>query len=291
MAHFHTIGLITKPNDQSLIDTVRALLDVLSAKSVEVVLDSSAANLLQKSGVKAPPRAVMATRCDLAIVVGGDGTFLNAARSLAVSDVPLLGINRGRLGFLVDISPEDMAHQLDEILAGRYRQEYRFLLHTRIIRNSEIITQSDALNDVVVHVREVVRMIEFDTYIDGHFLNTQRADGLIVATPTGSTAYALSGGGPILHPSLEAIVLVSICSHTLTNRPIVIDAKSQIEVVICQQHNQSARVSFDGQDNVDLLPHDRLQINRLPYVLRLIQPREHDYFEILRAKLHWGEQL
>ena len=291
MAHFNTIGLITKPDDLSLTDTVRTLLDFLNAKSVDVVLDSSAANLLPESGVVAQPRTVMATRCDLAIVVGGDGTFLHAARSLAASDVPLLGINRGRIGFLVDISPEEMSHQLDQILAGRYKQEYRFLLHTRVIRNNEIIAQSDALNDVVVHVREVVRMIEFDTYIDGRFLNTQRADGLIVATPTGSTAYALSGGGPILHPSLEAIVLVPICPHTLTNRPIVIDAESQIEVVICPQHNPSARVSFDGQDNVELLPDDRIQIGRLPYALRLIQPREHDYFEILRAKLHWGAQL
>ncbi len=290
MLNFNTIGLITKPCDHRLEDTVRTLIDYLHSKSLDVIVDASATDLLRDTGIITHSRETIAQQCDLAIIVGGDGTFLHAARSLAVSGVPLLGINRGRLGFLVDISPDEMASQLDEILQGKYNQEHRFLLHAKVIRGNEIIAQNDALNDVVVHVREVVRMIELETYIDGVFLNTLRADGLIVATPTGSTAYALSGGGPIVHPTLEAMVLVPVCPHTLTNRPIVIDAKSQIEIILCQQNNPPARASFDGQANIDLMPNDRICISRQAHRLHIIQPQEHDYFEILRAKLRWSEQ-
>lgn len=291
MSVFSTVGLITKPDDTRLADTVRGLVSYLRSKSVNVIVDETAASLLADPSICGHRREVMAHRCDLVIVIGGDGTLLHAARSLLSSGVPLLGVNRGRLGFLVDISPENMAYALDEILAGQYKEEHRFLLHTKVLREGETIAESTAFNDVVVHVREVIRMIELDTYVDGRYLNTQRADGLIVATPTGSTAYALSGGGPILHPNLNAIVLVPICPHTLSNRPIVVDADSQITIEVCQHNNPPARVSFDGQDNVDLLPSDRMQIHRQADKLRLIQPEGHDYFEILRAKLRWSEQL
>ena len=291
MSVFSTIGLITKPGDKRLTDTVRTLVSYLRSKSVYVIVDDTAAMLLGDPDLSGQPREIMAHRCDLVIVIGGDGTLLHAARSLLSSGVPLLGVNRGRLGFLVDVSPESMASALDEILAGRYKEEHRFLLKTQVLREGETIAESNAFNDVVVHVREVIRMIELDTYVDGRYLNTQRADGLIVATPTGSTAYALSGGGPILHPNLNAIVLVPICPHTLSNRPIVVDVNSRITVEVCQRNNPPARVSFDGQDNVDLLPNDRILIHRQTDELRLIQPKEHDYFEILRAKLRWSEQL
>lgn len=290
MAPFRTIGLITKPNDGHLADTVRNLLEYLSSKSIELLVDQSAASLLQNTGLVAQSRAVVAERCDLAIVVGGDGALLHAARSLVSADVPLLGINRGRLGFLVDISPDDMVTHLDTILAGRYQEEQRFLLRGQALRDGQPIAESDAFNDIVVRVCQVARMIEFETSIDGRYLNTQRADGLIVATPTGSTAYALSGGGPILCPTLNAIVLVPICPHTLSNRPLVVDADSQIEVEICAHNAVPALVSFDGQNDIDLQAHDRITITRLPHPLRLIQPPHHDYFEILRAKLRWGEQ-
>ncbi len=291
MSKFSTVGLITKPDDNRLADTVRALAGYLHSKSVQVIVDETAAMLLGDPELSGQPREVMARRCDLVIVIGGDGTLLHAARSLLSSGVPLLGVNRGRLGFLVDVSPENMASTLDEIFAGYYKEDHRFLLHTKVLRDGETIAESNAFNDVVVHVREVIRMIELDTYVDGRYLNTQRADGLIVATPTGSTAYALSGGGPIVHPNLSAIVLVPICPHTLSNRPIVVDAKSQITIEVCQHNNPPARASFDGQDNVDLLPKDRIQICRQTNELRLIQPKGHDYFEILRAKLRWSEQL
>jgi NAD+ kinase len=285
---FRTIGLITKPGDLLLVDTVRALLNYLRARGLEVLIDQSAGALLHHTGQTGVRRDEIARRCDLVVVVGGDGTLLHAARALIDYNVPLLAINRGRLGFLADISPDDMLARLDEILAGQYQEERRSLLHARVLRGSETVTASDAFNEVVAHVRSSIRMIELEIYIDGRFVNVLRADGLIVSTPTGSTAYALSGGGPILHPSLSAIVLVPICPHTLTNRPIVIDAGSRIEVILCRHNTTPARASFDGQGDVDLVPNDRILIERKAPTLRLLQPRDHDYFQVLRAKLRWG---
>ncbi len=288
MTYFRTIGLITKPSDILLADTVRTLLDYLHARNKEVLVDQSAGILLQHTGSAGVCRQEIARRCDLVIVVGGDGTLLHAARSLIDHDVPLLAINRGRLGFLADISPDDMIEKLDKILIGRYIEEHRYLLHAGVVRANKTIADSDACNEVVAHVSGSVRMIELEIYIDGRYVNTLRADGLIVSTPTGSTAYALSGGGPILYPSLQAIVLVPICPHTLTNRPIVVDAASRIEVVLCRENTTPARVSFDGQADVDLIPDDRVIIERKVPTLRLVQPEDYDYFQILRAKLRWG---
>ncbi len=285
---FRTIGLIPKPGDVLLVDTVRALLGYLRARKLEVLVDESADVLLQHTGESGVHRHEIARRCDLAIVVGGDGTLLHAARALVDHDVPLLAINRGRLGFLADISPNEMLARLDEILVGHYKEEKRYLLQAEILRREQIIAQSDALNEVVAHVHGSVRMIELEIYIDECFVNILRADGLIVSTPTGSTAYALSGGGPILYPSLQAIVLVPICPHTLTNRPIVVDAASRIEAILCRHNTAPARASFDGQGDLDLAPEDRIRITRKTAALRLIHPRDHDYFQILRAKLRWG---
>jgi NAD+ kinase len=288
IARFSTIGLITKPGDALLADTVRALLDYLHARRLNVLIDQSAGALLQDKGKSSVRREEIARCCDLAIVVGGDGTMLHAARSLIDYDVPLLAINRGRLGFLADISPDDMIARLDEILAGHYKEERRYLLHATVIRVNQNIAESDAINEVVTHVKGSVRMIEVEIYINNRFVNTLRADGLIVSTPTGSTAYALSGGGPILYPSMEAVVLVPICPHTLSNRPIVVDADSHIEVILCRHNTSPARASFDGQADVDLIPNDRISIERKASTLRFIQPQDHDYFQILRAKLRWG---
>ncbi len=288
IADFSTVGLITKPGDALLADTVRALLEYLHARGLNVLVDHSAGALLHNTGKCSVRREEIAAHCDLAIVVGGDGTLLHAARSLVEYHVPLLAINRGRLGFLADISPEDMISRLDDILAGRYKEERRYMLHAAVRRAEEIIAESNAFNEVVAHVKGSVRMIELEIYINSRFVNILRADGLIVATPTGSTAYALSGGGPILYPSLEAIALVPICPHTLTNRPIVVDAGSRIEVILCRHNTNLALASFDGQAEVDLVPNDRIQIERQASALRLIQPQDHDYFQILRAKLRWG---
>ncbi len=290
MSEFNTIGIIAKQGDPRLAQTLGALLQHLERRRVEVLLDESTSPLLAGRDDATVSRSALAERSDLAIVVGGDGTLLSAARSLADAEVPLLGVNLGRLGFLVDVSPEEMVTRLDEILEGNYIEAPRFLLHAQIQRDEQIIGQSDALNDVVLHIRDVVRMIEFETYIDGHFVNTQRADGLVVSTPTGSTAYALSGGGPILHPSLSAVVLVPICPHTLSHRPIVVQGDSRIEILLCAHNQASAQVAFDGQASIDLEPQDRILIQRKPRELRLIHPQGYDYFHILRAKLRWGEQ-
>lgn len=290
MPGFQTIGVIAKQSDPRLADTLQTLLDFLASRSLGVLLDESVAPLLSEQAGDTVSREQLARQADLAIVVGGDGTLLNAGRSLADADVPVLGINLGRLGFLVDVSPEEMTSRIDEILRGDYREAPRFLLDAEVIRGGKTIGRAVALNDVVLHVRDVVRMIEFDTYIDEHFVNTQRADGMVVSTPTGSTAYALSGGGPILHPGLDAIVLVPICPHTLSHRPIVVKGTSRIEVRVCAHNKDPAQVSFDGQANIDLEPEDRVVISKKPEPLRLLHPKGHDYFHILRAKLRWGEQ-
>jgi len=290
MPSFKTIGLITKPDDPQIRDTVRTLLAYLEGRRLEVLVDRSAASILEHTGRTLHPRSEIAQRCDVAIVVGGDGTLLYAARSLFNAQVPLIGVNRGRLGFLVDITPEEMIPRLEEILAGEFQEDHRLLFHGEVLRAERVLARDHALNDIVVHVNEVVRMLEFDTFIDGRYLYKQRADGLIISTPTGSTAYALSGGGPILHPTLDAVSLVPICPHTLSNRPIVVNARSMIEVVIGPHNPVPAMVSFDGQTNMELRPCDRIRITRAPRTVRLLQPVDHNYFEILRAKLKWSEQ-
>jgi len=288
-SHFTHIGLIGKSEDSNVSTTLRALTGYLEQREVEILLDGTLADILPDSPHAVVDRDTLASSCDLVIVVGGDGTLLNAARSLAEPGVAVLGVNLGRLGFLVDVSPEDMPVQLDKILSGQFSEEQRTLLHMTVIRDGEIISQSSALNDIVVHKKNIARMIELDTYIDGHFLNTNRSDGLIVSTPTGSTAYALSGGGPILHPRLEAITLVPICPHTLSNRPIVIDDDSVIEIII-HTGTPEATVSCDGQVDQSLEADDLITVRKHNHALRLLHPPGHDYFAVLREKLRWSEQ-
>lgn len=220
--------------------------------------------------------------------MGGDGTMLNAARSLVNYEVPILGVNLGRLGFLADVSPSEIPHSLDQVLAGQFREARRSLLHAQVLHGGHVASETDALNDVVIHKREVARMIEVDTFLDGRFLNAYRADGLIISTPTGSTAYALAGGGPIIHPGLEAVVLVPICPHTLTHRPIVVKADSVIEVVLNAANTTQTQITCDGQVSLAIEPGDRIVIRKKDRKVRLIHPVNHDYFELLRAKLRWG---
>jgi NAD+ kinase len=290
MSEFQTIGVLAKRGDPRLAPTLQTLLDHLAAHCLEVLLDETVVELLPGAAGTPAERAEMVARCDLAIVVGGDGSLLNAARALAEAQAPLLGINLGRLGFLVDVSPDEMAERIDEILAGRYRLESRGLIQARVLRGETELGSGVALNDVVLHIRDVVRMIEFDTFIDGRFVTRQRADGLVVATPTGSTAYALSGGGPLVHPALEALVLVPVCPHTLSQRPLVVGGASEIEIRLCAEGAPKAQVAMDGQANIDIEPGDRVLIRSHEKPVRLIHPADYDYFQILRAKLRWGEQ-
>jgi NAD+ kinase len=288
-APFKRVGLIGKSGDQHVSTTLQALSALLERHRLQIQVDEDIADMLEGSVGAVVTRETLARQCDLAIVVGGDGTLLNAARSLADTGCAVLGVNLGRLGFLVDVSPEDMDTQINSILGGDFIEEPRTLLHAMVTRDGEPVDESTALNDVVINKKDIARMIELDTWIDGHFLNRNRSDGLIVATPTGSTAYALSGGGPILHPGLDAITLVPICPHTLSNRPIVINHDSCIEIVI-HEGTLQAQISCDGQVNLTLDPGDRVTVRRHDHDLRLLHPPGHDYFDVLRKKLRWSEQ-
>ncbi|QEP42437.1 NAD(+) kinase [Ectothiorhodospiraceae bacterium BW-2] len=286
---FSRIGIIGKFAAPTVSTTLQRLVDYLQRCELSVVLDSDTAEVWSDHGLTVVSRVQMGEQCDLVIVVGGDGTFLGAARSLCeYRNIALLGLNLGRLGFLTDISPATMELQLKAIFEGRYLEEERFLLHCSVVREGKICYTYNGFNDVVIHKREVARMIEIDIYIDASHITTMRADGLIVATPTGSTAYALSGGGPIIEPELNAMVLVPICPHTLSNRPVVIDADSVVEMVIKGACGNETQVSIDGQANEKLQRGDQLIIRKKSPSIRLIHPAEHSHFSLLKAKLGWG---
>jgi len=286
---FNTIGIITKPQAEPVKQTLQSLFDFLKKKNCNLVLDENIPDTINCSDFKQASREEIGKTCDLVIVVGGDGTILNAVRSLAHANVPLVGINVGRLGFLADISPDELEVSLDEILKGSYREEQRILLEMQVHRDGKIIFEADAFNDVVVHIRDVARMIEFETRIDNEFVNHQRADGIVVSTPTGSTAYALSSGGPILHATLDAITLVPISPHTLSSRPLVVNADSQIDIVICNTKEGIAQTTCDGHLSTDVHVGDHIKVKRKSDKITLLHPKQHNYFEILRAKLHWSE--
>jgi len=289
MTHFQQIGVIVKRQDERLKKTLTSLLGYLDTHGIEYLLDATVAQAgyRRKDTVS---RKTIATQSDLVMVVGGDGTLLSAARSLVEADVPLLGINIGRLGFLVDVSPEELPGQLNRILSGEYYEEKRVMLSGEVYRGEDLIATGTALNDVVLHARDSVQMIEFETLINGKLVHLQRADGIVISTPTGSTAYALSGGGPILHPDLDALVLVPICPHTLSSRPIAVTGDSEIIVRLSPHSSAHAQVAFDGQSNVDFEDEDTLKICKLSSNLRLIHPKEYDYYRILRNKLRWHAQ-
>ncbi len=288
---FNKVGLIAKTGDARGEYTLHELIAYLETRNIDFSVHTDSAGETHDKSLKITDMESLGASCDLAIVVGGDGSMLNAARSLSEFDVRILGINLGRLGFLTDISPTDIQKYLDEIFAGEYQEEERFLLHGMIKRNQEEILTEKALNDVVVHKWKIARLVEYTTYVDGTFVNTQRSDGLIVSTPTGSTAYALSGGGPILHPALNAIVLVPICPHTLSNRPIVVAGESCVEIELEREQETIAQLTCDGQTTLELQAGDRIIIKRKEQPIRLIHPADHDYYATLRTKLHWGKEL
>ena len=253
--------------------------------TVRVIADDALA--LQGAGVHTVPEADLARDADLIVAIGGDGTMLHAARMAAMADVPVLGINRGRLGFLADVGPEQMVQSLDDALGGRCQAERRMLLAAQILADGRPI-DALALNDVVVAKRETGRMVDVRTWVNGAYVNTHVGDGFIIATPTGSTAYALSCGGPIVHPSLDAVVLVPVCPHTLSDRPIVVPASSVVEIELADRFESRAQVVCDGIVLCDLDPGVRLRVERARVSATLLHPPGHDYYRILRSKLHWG---
>jgi len=291
MASFEHIGIIGRMGNRQAADTLGRLVSFLQTRDIVVTLEDETSNMLARSNIKTCSSDKLGCECDLVIVVGGDGSLLGAARALARHNVPLLGINRGRLGFLADITPEDLEPKVAEVLAGKYATESRFLLDMVVYRNGVPVGHGDALNDVVLHPGEFIRMIEFETYIDGQFVHSQRSDGIIISTPTGSTAYALSGGGPIMHPKLDAIVLVPMNPHTLSSRPIVVDGNSEIRIVLGTDNTTSPRVTCDGQIHVPVQAGDEIHVHKKPHKLKLIHPLSHNFYESCRSKLGWGSHL
>lgn len=289
--HFKSVGLMGKPRHHATTETSRLLHRFLTERGLRVLVEEQLARELNASDMETASRDMIGGQCDLVLVVGGDGSMLNAARAVASYGIPVLGINRGHLGFLTDISPTELKEKLVPILEGDYIEERRFLLQAVVLRHEDPIGWGEALNDVVLYAGEIARMIEFEVYVNDQFVYSQRSDGLIVSTPTGSTAYALSGGGPILHPSLQAIVLVPMFPHTLSARPIVVDAASKIEIVIAASNQLRPQVSCDGQVHIAVAPGDTLTIKRKEEDLRLIHPRTHNYYHTLRTKLGWGSKL
>jgi NAD+ kinase len=284
-----TVGLFGKYQDPTVGGHVARLADYLSTRRLEVLVEEATAGVVP-SAARLPHHAVgeLCPLIDLAVVVGGDGTLLNAARSLAPCGVPIIGVNLGRLGFLADISAEHMLEQIGRILDGDFQIERRLLLHAEVMRRGNVVHTATAFNDVIVTKGDIARLIEFEIYLDGEFVIDSRADGIIVASPTGSTAYAMSAGGPILHPALPAIALVPICPHTLSFRPIVVSSDSVVEIVMVGQAPQHAQTTFDGQLTFALEPGDRIYARRAEYPVELLHPAGRSHFEVLRAKLSWG---
>lgn len=287
MTPFQRLGIIGKRDEQAA-DTVNRLLALLEGQGQRPLLDHALHTRVERPTERFCSREQLAARCDLVCVVGGDGTLLSAARVMAPAGVPIIGINQGRLGFMADVPPDDLAAPLGAVLGGHYNQEERLLLSATIERDGARHGPFLAVNDVVVRNQTTIRMLEFETWLGDQFISQHRADGLIVSSPTGSTAYSLSSGGPVLHPLLEAIAMIPICPHTLSDRPIVVGTDRPISLVLGGGVGTHAMVTCDGQTHESLRPGNTLIVQRAPHRLKLIHPPQYDYFSILRDKLHWG---
>ena len=282
-----TCALVGRFTDPRVVESAQAVLAHLAARRVPVRVDLASPRALQGEAVRVP-ESELARGADLMIAVGGDGTLLYAARLVARHGVPLLGINRGRLGFLTDVMPEDIQACLDAALAGQLEADERPLLAARLRRAAGAVAESLALNDVVLQKLATGRMLDFETRVSGRYVNSHAGDGIVVASATGSTAYALSCGGPIIEPQLDIMVLAPICPHTLSDRPIVVSSSSVIEVRLIGRTDTRAQVTCDGTVLGTMDTDDRLEIRRAAERITLLHPAGQDYFRLLRSKLHWG---
>ena len=287
-----TIAIVGKYQAEGIGESLVEIANIVIAAGHRVVIDQDTANICELRDYPALSTEELGKQADAAIVVGGDGTMLGIARQLAPYNVPLVGINQGRLGFMTDISRDAMVGALNDILAGRYEVEERTLLSGRVHRTSEAgggteIFAALALNDIVVSRGAISGMVELTVDVDGHFMYSQRSDGLIVATPTGSTAYALSANGPIMHPGLRGFLMVPIAPHTLSNRPIALPDACKIDITVTSGREVSA--NFDMQSFTALQLGDRVSIERAPMTIRFLHPIGYSYFATLRQKLHWNE--
>lgn len=287
---FYTIGIAGHPRHPNALATHEALYHWLNGKGYNVIMEHQIARDLALTQAITGSLSDIGQQADLAIVVGGDGNMLGAARILARYDIKVIGINRGNLGFLTDLDPDSAMAQLSDVLAGHYRSEKRFLLEAQVCRDNVCGRLSSAINEVVLHPGKVAHMIEFEVYIDDTFAFSQRSDGLIIATPTGSTAYSLSAGGPILTPLVDAIALVPMFPHTLSSRPLVINGSSMIRLKFSQL-TPDLEISCDSQIVLPIQNGKEISIRRSDYYLDLIHHHDYNYFNTLSNKLGWSRKL
>jgi NAD+ kinase len=281
-------ALVGKFSDPRVAESVNALVPHLQSHHVQVLISADAPFSGEGAGVVRIPEREIGERADLVIAIGGDGTLMYAARLVARHGVPLLGINRGRLGFLTDVMPQDMFPSVDAALQGRLQADQRPLLAAYVHAANGTVAEALALNDVVLQKHSTGRMLDFETYVDGNYVNTHAGDGIIVASATGSTAYALSCSGPIVEPHLNVFVVVPICPHTLSDRPIVVSSDTVIEFKLLERPDTKAEITCDGTVLGKLEPGDRLQVKAARERITLLHPKGHDYYKLLRSKLHWG---
>jgi NAD+ kinase len=287
--NFQTIAIVGKYLAAGITQSLAEIAEFLEKRGLNVIFESETAQNIALEGVTAMTPAEIGQHADVAIVLGGDGTMLGIARQLAPYNVPLIGINSGRLGFITDISLDRMIPSLTEMLDGKFDSEQRSLLEGSVLRDGESIFQGLAFNDVVVARGAGSGMVELRVEVDGIFMYNQRSDGLIVATPTGSSAYALSAGGPLLHPSLQGVALVPIAPHALSNRPIVVPESSEIMIEVIGGRDIS--VNFDMQSLASVLHHDRILVKRSKHTVTFLHPHGWSHYDTLRRKLHWNEHL
>jgi NAD+ kinase len=284
---FQSVGIISRPRRSDLCDVVPPLLKWLAARGIKTLLDEETAHCLP-DGSKGQTRQQVANASQLLLVLGGDGTLLAAARLAAPRGIPVLPINMGSLGFLTNFTLQELHPALDDTLEGRFSLSERILISVDLVRAGKVIDTQRVLNEVVINKGALARMIDLELIIDGGFVCRYRADGLIVSTPTGSTAYSLSAGGPIVHPAVESFVITPICPHMLSDRPLVIRDSSAVEMKL-SGNTESVFLTLDGQRGIPLQPADLVRASRAKEILKLIQPPKKSYFEILRNKLKWGE--
>jgi len=287
MPSFKRIGLVARTPSDQVRESLHRVEKFLRANGVEIVVEQVSADMLGSHNRKLATLDEMGPECDLLIAVGGDGNILGAARAMAPFGVPILGINRGKLGFLADVSPEEIEVRLGEVLSGEYSTEEHFLLEGEVEGYDGM---PSALNEIVIHSDTMPKMLEMELTVNGKYVYTQRADGLIISSPTGSTAYALSAGGPIMHPSLDAIVLVPMLAHSLNSRPLIVPGGDEIKIVIGRSSGVNAKVSFDSHLEFNIKAGDSLVIRKKKEHLTLIHPRGHSFYEVCRSKLDWAIQ-
>ncbi len=279
------IGIILKRQDARVQGIVSDIIPWLQSRNIQVVLDQTSADQYPVATNIAPPHELV-KQVDIVSVFGGDGTLLYAARLVGASGVPILGINLGSLGFLTEVKLEKMYAAFEGLLSRQYQLEDRVLLDVEVVRNGCVIAQYLALNDSVINKGALARIIELEVSVNSQPVLLTRADGLIVSTPTGSTAYSLAAGGPILYPTLDAFIIAPICPHTLTNRPVVIP--DRLNLGVCLRHGTEVMLTVDGQVGMPLQQQDRLRIQRAQSTLKLVMPFGNNFFELLREKLRWG---